>query len=98
MGGFFLRKTIFKERSFVFFFIYLAVFVLTLLGCLFALLKIEDKSISATKNYNDLYVVVDQCRQTTDDLTTMVRLYVLTGDKKYEEFYDEILSIRAGLS
>lgn len=38
----------------------------------------------------------DQMRQSSNDLTRMVRLYVTTGDPRYREFYDEILEIRAG--
>ncbi|MBJ7331429.1 MAG: response regulator [Solirubrobacteraceae bacterium] len=38
----------------------------------------------------------DQMRQTSNDLTRMVRLYVITGDPDYRKYYDEILDIRAG--
>lgn len=38
----------------------------------------------------------DQMRQSSNDLTRMVRLYVTTGDPRYREYYDEILKIRAG--
>lgn len=38
----------------------------------------------------------DQMRQSSNDLTRMVRLYVTTGDPRYREYYDEILEIRSG--
>ena len=38
----------------------------------------------------------DRLRQTSDDLTRMVRLYAVTGDPLYREYFDEILAIRNG--
>jgi two-component system sensor histidine kinase EvgS len=38
----------------------------------------------------------DQMRQSSNDLTRMVRLYVETGEKRYRRYYDEILAIRRG--
>ncbi|MBX9923718.1 MAG: adenylate/guanylate cyclase domain-containing protein [Rhabdochlamydiaceae bacterium] len=93
-----MRQSIFKERFFVFFFVCLSVFVVTLLGCLFLLLKIEDREVSSTKKAYSDYLLADELRQTSDDLTKMVRLYVLTADPKYAEWYHEILRIRSGLS
>ncbi len=97
-GVIILKNIIFKDRFFIFFLVCLSVFLITLFGCLFALLKIQDRNIANNKKYNDLYLLVDECRQTSDDLSTMVRLYVLTGDKKYEKFYKKILSIRKGVT
>jgi signal transduction histidine kinase/CheY-like chemotaxis protein/HPt (histidine-containing phosphotransfer) domain-containing protein len=42
------------------------------------------------------FLLADQMRQSSNDLTNMVRLYVSTGDPRYREYYDEILAIRAG--
>ncbi|MGI9100677.1 MAG: hypothetical protein ACR2H2_19675 [Solirubrobacteraceae bacterium] len=38
----------------------------------------------------------DQMRQSSNDLTRMVRLYVTTGEPRYRRYYDEILAIRRG--
>lgn len=38
----------------------------------------------------------DRLRQTSDDLTRMVRLYAVTGDPLYRDYFDEILAIRNG--
>jgi signal transduction histidine kinase/CheY-like chemotaxis protein/HPt (histidine-containing phosphotransfer) domain-containing protein len=38
----------------------------------------------------------DQMRQSSNDLTRMVRLYVTTGESRYRRYYDEILAIRRG--
>ncbi len=40
----------------------------------------------------------DQMRQSSNDLTRMVRLYVETGDRRYRRYYDEILAIRRGVA
>lgn len=37
-------------------------------------------------------------RQSSDDLTRMVRTYVVSGEKRYKQHYQEILDIRNGLS
>ncbi|MFA4927177.1 MAG: ATP-binding protein [Patulibacter sp.] len=40
--------------------------------------------------------LADQMRQTSNDLTRMVRLYVSTGQERYRAYYEQILAIRAG--
>ncbi len=42
------------------------------------------------------YVVADELRQSSDDLTRMVRTYVMTKDARYEQMYWDILAIRNG--
>ncbi|MDX6719161.1 MAG: hypothetical protein QOJ63_1415 [Solirubrobacteraceae bacterium] len=42
--------------------------------------------------------VSDQMRQSSNDLTRMVRLYVTTGAPRYRRYYDEILKIRRGIA
>ena len=93
-----MKRTIFKERFFISFFMCLAVFVVTLLACLLISLKIENEEIAATQRYNNLYIIADEFRQSSDDLTRMVRMYTLTGEKKYLDRYNETLAIREGLS
>ncbi len=71
---------------------------MTLLACLLISLKIENEEIAATQRYNNLYIIADEFRQSSDDLTRMVRMYILTGQKKYLNRYNETLAIREGLS
>lgn len=40
--------------------------------------------------------LADELRQSSDDLTKMVRSYVATHDEKYAEIYNDIVKIRAG--
>jgi diguanylate cyclase (GGDEF)-like protein/PAS domain S-box-containing protein len=42
------------------------------------------------------FVLADQLRQSSDDLTRMARTYVVTGDPRYKKYYQEILDIRDG--
>jgi methyl-accepting chemotaxis protein len=42
------------------------------------------------------YILADELRQSSDDLTRLARTYVVTGDSKYEQQYLDILDIRNG--
>ncbi|QTA78152.1 Methyl-accepting chemotaxis protein domain-containing protein [Desulfonema limicola] len=50
---------------------------------------------SHVKRYQS-YLLADELRQSSDDLTRMARTYVITGDSKYEKMYWDILAIRNG--
>lgn len=43
------------------------------------------------------FLIADGMRQSSNDLTNMVRLYVATGQWKYRDYYEEILLVRAGV-
>ncbi|MDH2916946.1 MAG: ATP-binding protein, partial [Gallionella sp.] len=42
------------------------------------------------------FLLADELRQSSDDLTRMVRTYVVTGDPIYKKHYQDILDIREG--
>ena len=42
------------------------------------------------------YLLADELRQSSDDLTRFVRTYVVTADPRYERMYMDVLDIRAG--
>ena len=42
------------------------------------------------------YQLADEFRQSSDDLTRLARTYVVTGDKRWEQQYMEIIDIRGG--
>jgi methyl-accepting chemotaxis protein len=42
------------------------------------------------------YLLADELRQSSDDLTRFARTYVITQDSKYERMYRDILAIRNG--
>ena len=74
---------------------------LTLLLCLLLLSVISLKSASdevarsADLRYRS-YLLADELRQSSDDLTRLARTYAVTGDAKYEKQYFDILDIRNG--
>ncbi|MDA0374768.1 MAG: response regulator [Planctomycetota bacterium] len=82
--------------------IFLLIFA-TLLGLLGALLwtmtqlAANQQAVAAaeTRRYES-YQLADELRQSSDDLTRMVRTYVVTGDESYREYFEEILRIRRG--
>ena len=70
--------------------------MISLVVCLFQLKSISNQeSQSDTERYQS-YLIADRLRQSSDDLTAMARLYVSTGEKKYREYYNQILAIRNG--
>ena len=66
---------------------------------LWALLRVSDKQAAATaasqSRYHS-YLLADELRQSSDDLTRLARTYVVSGDAAYERQYMDILDIRNG--
>jgi adenylate cyclase len=87
-----------QDRFLIFFFACLAFVLVTLFGCLLLLKHLSHLQIQSDNQRYDTYRVATLLRRTSDDLTTMVRMYVMTGEKKYKDHFNEILSIRAGKS
>src|SRR5262245_49047218 len=42
------------------------------------------------------FKLAEELRQSSDDLTRMARLYVVTGEARYRTYFDRILAIRDG--
>ena len=42
------------------------------------------------------YLLAEELRTSSDDLTSLARLYVVTGDLKFRQEYNDVLGIRAG--
>ncbi|QJE73937.1 HAMP domain-containing protein [Aerophototrophica crusticola] len=51
---------------------------------------------AAYKSRYDSYLLADELRQSSDDLTRLARVYVLTQDPAYEQQYLDIVAIRNG--
>ena len=71
--------------------------LLVVLAGLFSVYAWSEKRIDRA---NDLrhhsFLLADELRQSSDDLTRMARTYVLTGDARYKLAYQAILDIRNG--
>lgn len=63
---------------------------------LFYLRHLDKLQVETDNRRFHSYLLADELRQTSDDLTKMVRLYVMTKDKKYKKSFFDILKIREG--
>ena len=77
--------------SSLFIFVTISVILFTLI------LQNEAQVTEAEETRHRLYLRADQLRQTSDDLTRMARLYVVTEDPRYREYFQAILDIRDGI-
>ena len=82
--------------------IFTAIFLLSLalsIISLWALFRVAGKQAEAnrvTETRYQSYLLADELRQSSDDLTRLARTYVVTGDARYEQQYLDILDIRNG--
>ncbi|MBM3315016.1 HAMP domain-containing protein, partial [candidate division WOR-3 bacterium] len=76
-------------------------------GCFFALavaqavlagyLLVNQRNLHRSQRVRfQSYLVADELRQSSDDLTRFARTYVATGDQRYEQYYWDVLAIRNG--
>ncbi len=72
------------------------IFVIATTALVFGLKNKVSELDHAANNRIDSYLLADELRQSSDDLTRLGRTYVITGDDKYEKMYLDILSIRNG--
>jgi len=66
---------------------------------LWVLFRVSDKQAQmsqATEARYQSYLLADELRQSSDDLTRLARTYVVTGDPAYEKQYLDILDIGNG--
>jgi diguanylate cyclase (GGDEF)-like protein/PAS domain S-box-containing protein len=78
--------------------LWLTVGMAVILAILFAVYSRAEKEIDRA---NDLrhrsFLLADELRQSSDDLTRMARLYAVTGNPRYKDYYQQILDIRDGM-
>ena len=60
------------------------------------LFKLQGKLLQSQQIRYQSYLVADELRQSSDDLTKLARNYVVTSDPQYEKSYWEVLDIREG--
>ena len=56
----------------------------------------QNKTIAAQERRYQSYLLADELRQSSDDLTRLARTYVVISDPRYEEQYWTVLDIRNG--
>ena len=71
--------------------------LLVILVCTFTLSVISEKTINvANEQRLTSFLLADELRQSSDDLTRMAQLYVVSGDPRQLQYYQDILDIRDG--
>lgn len=91
----FLRKGGDARRT-VFILLTVSVFIAFTISFV-AYLRAEELVYDSYESRFKSFELANQLRQTSDDLTRMVRTYVSTGDPTYKAHYQEILDIRNGI-
>ncbi len=78
-------------------YLWLTVASFVLFVAVFALyFRAVDEISEANAQRHDSFLLADELRQSSDDLTRMVRAYALTGNPLFKKHYQEILDIRNG--
>ena len=73
-------------------------FLLVIGGITERMLMNQKKITAAQERRYQSYLLADELRQSSDDLTRLARTYVVTADTRYEEQYWAVLNIRNGKS
>lgn len=64
---------------------------------IFILYSASERTINlATFNKHQSWLLIDELRETSDELTLMAKNYIIDGDPKYKKFHQSILMIRDG--
>ncbi len=89
-------KSMSIQRLNFFLFLLLLGLLFLLFGSLWAIVWIQHRITDAEERRFRSVRLADELRQSSDDLTRMARLYVVTGEKHYADWFHEILAIRDG--
>ena len=78
--------------------LYSAFFILLIaLGLMSRLLNNNQEDVKRSQeNHFQSYLLANELRQSLDDLTRFARIYVVTGEPRYEHSYQNVLAIREG--
>ncbi|MGJ4733291.1 methyl-accepting chemotaxis protein [Leptospira levettii] len=83
---------------FIIVFVSIAVSITALIFVTLQLRRASESLAEATISRYESYLLADEMRQSSDDLTRLARTYVISGgDPKWEKQYFEILDIRNGI-
>ncbi len=89
-----ISKSLKKTFSFLF---GLQIFLVVFLVVLIVVLYRNQMNLAESRDrYFNSYILADELRQSSDDLTRLVRSYVATGNPEFEREYFAVLDIRDG--
>lgn len=98
--GEFISK-LFRSKKFQMFLVILCIVLMPALGIIFQKIQgISSQLENASARQLNSYKLADELRQSSDDLTRLVRSYVAMAGKNasFEEQYNAVLDIRNGKS
>ncbi|MEH6450616.1 MAG: HAMP domain-containing sensor histidine kinase [Oleispira sp.] len=75
--------------------VFYILFILSIIAVTSSFVYINQLKI-ATQHHYDSYLLSEQLRLSSDQLTQMARAYAATGNVKYRNFFNKILAIRNG--
>ena len=85
----------FKRNLYAIFYA-IVVLQLTSAAVFFFIVKNEKRTIQKENVRFTSYLLADELRQSSDELTRMARTYAITGDFRYKDYFFDILDIRSG--
>jgi methyl-accepting chemotaxis protein len=91
-----MKKSLALNKLFMLLFGATVIMSLLLLAALLQVSHKENELAAVTATRYQSYLLADELRQSSDDLTRLARTYVVTGDAAYEQQYLDILDIRNG--
>ncbi len=78
-----------------------AIPLIMILGMVSLIVQIDEINQQIKESEERTYIsyqLADELRQSSDDLTRMVRTYSVTGEPMYKEYFHKILDIRSGVA
>lgn len=84
------------QRLFTIIFSAIIVSAITLSLVVLAMIDNQQSLSDREENRYQSYLLADELRQSSDDLSRMARTFAVTGERRYAQLYDQILSIRNG--
>ncbi len=91
-----MRNALTLKKLFTYLFVVCVLLAVLFIASLFHISRMQSHLIQASDARYNSYLLADELRQSSDDLTRLARTYVVTGDAKYEQQYMDILDIRNG--
>lgn len=90
-----LKPMSFKKQLFIIF-SSISILLISSLLTFYNILKNEKEIVKAESKRYESYLLADELRQSSDDLTRMARTYTVTGEPRFRKYFNRILDIRDG--
>lgn len=84
------------EKTFILLYSFIITTIILITIVVALLIKNQLNLVNSEEVRYNSFIVADELRQSSDDLTNYCRLYVMTGDSIWENKYWEVLNIRNG--